>query len=171
MEITGTPEERVQLFLDFASKSDKPLAPLLLPPTLQNWQSRISPYVKLLSVDASAPHPSVVFSFSVAECHNNASDNMHGGAIATLFDWATSMPLALVCGPGYWSFMGVSRSLNVSYLRPAPVGTECLVECEIVSVGKRLALLRGTLRRKSDGAILAICNHDKANTDPPVGKL
>ncbi|OAA62322.1 Thioesterase superfamily [Cordyceps fumosorosea ARSEF 2679] len=159
MEVTGTPEERIQMFLDFASKSDT------------NWQSRISPYVKLLSVRASGPHPSVTFSFIVDECHNNASGNMHGGAVATLFDWATSMPLALVCRPGHWSYMGVSRNLDVSYLRPAPVGTECLLEAEIVSVGRSMAMLRGTLRRKADGAILATCSHDKVNTDPPVSKM
>ncbi|EGX94763.1 thioesterase family protein, putative [Cordyceps militaris CM01] len=159
MEVNGTPEERIQMFLEFTSKNNT------------NWQSRISPHVELVSVRPDGPHPGVTFSFTVDECHNNASGNMHGGAIATLFDWATSMPLALVCKPGFWSFMGVSRNLDVSYLRPAPVGTECLVECDIVSVGRNMAMLRGTLRRKSDGVILATCSHDKVNTDPPVSKL
>ena len=62
--------------------------------------------------------------------------------------------------------------LSVSFLRPAPVGTVVLVECSVVSMGRRLALLRGEMRRKSDGALVAICIHDKANTDPETsGKL
>ncbi|KAJ6783437.1 hypothetical protein PWT90_01684 [Aphanocladium album] len=159
MDSSMSPEERIKAFVGFTAQKD------------ENWQSRISPYVKLVSIKSDRPHPAVTFSFLVDECHNNATGNMHGGAIATLFDWATSMPLALIAKPGFWSYMGVTRNLAVSYLRPAPVGTECLLEAEVVSAGRSLALLKGTLRRKSDGAILATCTHDKVNTDPPPSKM
>lgn len=131
----------------------------------------MAPFLKLVSFSAALPHPSVTFSFTVDEIHNNNAGNMHGGAVASLFDWATTMPLAMVAKPGFWSFMGVTRRLDVTYLRPAPIGTECLVEVELVSVGKSMALLKGTMRRKSDGAILAVCQHDKVNTDPPASKI
>lgn len=32
----------------------------------------------------------------------------------------------------------MSRTLNVTYLRPIPVGETIIIECEVVAVGKRL---------------------------------
>lgn len=32
----------------------------------------------------------------------------------------------------------MSRTLNVTYLKPVPVGETCIIECEVVSIGKRL---------------------------------
>lgn len=68
-------------------------------------------------------------------------------------------------------YMGVSRTLNVTYMRPAKSGEEVLIECEIIQVGKNLATLRGVMRRKSDGQILSVCEHGKVSTDPPVSKI
>jgi acyl-coenzyme A thioesterase 13 len=85
---------------------------------------------------------------------------------ATLLDFCTSTVLALVSKPGFWQMMGVSRTLNTTYMRPIPAGMEVLMHCEILQVGKRLCALRGTIRRKSDGELLCICEHNKANVDP-----
>ncbi|KAJ0158267.1 Acyl-coenzyme A thioesterase 13 [Colletotrichum tanaceti] len=136
-----------------------------------NWTGALMPHVTLVST-ALAPNPSATFSFTVLPDHCNRGGNLHGGATATLFDTLTSLPLALVNDkPGFWQFLGVSRTLNCSYLRPAPAGEECLVVCEIVQIGKTLCQLRGTLRRKRDGLVLATCEHHKFNTDPPASKL
>ena len=94
-----------------------------------------------------------------------------GGCTSTLFDFTTSTPLALVAKPGYWSYLGVSRTLNTTFLRPAPAGTDVLIECEIVQIGQRLCALRGTMRRAADGAVVATCEHGKVNTDPGVVKV
>lgn len=76
---------------------------------------------------------------------------MHGGAIATLFDFCTSSVLALVSRPGHYHYWGVTRTLSTAYLRPVPAGTALLVECEAVSVGRQMAHLRGVLRGAAPG--------------------
>lgn len=132
----------------------------------------VMPYVDLLSTNSSGPHPSATFSFTVQPEHCNRGGNLHGGCAATLFDFLTTLPLALVNDrPGYWQFLGVSRTLSCSYLRPAPCGEELVAECDIVAIGRTLCHLRGVLRRKRDNAIVATCEHHKYNTDPPPSKL
>jgi len=74
----------------------------------------------------------------------------------------TSIAMQAVAPPGSWVNGGVSRVLSVSYLRPAPQGEDLLLECEVTHVGKTLALLRGTLKRERDGAVVSTCEHNKA---------
>lgn len=124
------------------------------------------PHLSLVSTDPSFPNPSITLAFTVQPDHCNRLQNLHGGCCATLFDFCTTLPLALINRPGHWQFMGVSRTLNVTYLRPVPVGSEVTLHCEIVHVGKKLASLKGTMRRKEDGAIMATCEHGKVNIDP-----
>lgn len=126
------------------------------------------PYLQLHSWSTDDPkHPKVTFSYTVQPDNSNRIGNMHGGCTATLFDYATSMPLCLVSKPGFWFHLGVSRTLNVSYLRPIPIGEKILIECEVMAMGKTLSTIRGIMRRENDGAVLATCEHGKYNTDPP----
>lgn len=141
----------------------------LLTPT-QDWMATLVPHLKLVSTVPTGPHPSITFSYTVQPSNCNRLHNLHGGCTATLFDYCTTLPLALINRPGYWQFMGVSRTLNVTYMRPVPAGEEVLLECEIVQVGKKLATLRGVMRRKKDKALLAICEHGKVNIDADVAK-
>ena len=62
----------------------------------------------------------------------------------------------------FWVNGGVSRVLSVTYVRPAPEGEAMLVECEVVHMGKTLALLQGRLKRAQDGAVISTCEHNKA---------
>ncbi|KAF7562513.1 hypothetical protein G7046_g1627 [Stylonectria norvegica] len=131
----------------------------------QDWMGSLVPNLKLVSTNPTGPHPSCVFSYTIQPENCNRLRNLHGGCAATLFDFCTTLPLALVNRPGFWQFMGVSRTLNVTYMRPVPEGEEVLLECEIVQVGKKLATLRGIMRKRSDGSLLAVCEHGKVNID------
>lgn len=55
----------------------------------------------------------------------------------------------------------VTRNLQITYYRPVPVAESVIIETEIVSVGKRLATVRGLMKKESDGVLLASCTHEK----------
>lgn len=128
------------------------------------------PFLRLESVTPASPplrpYPLVTFAFTVQPRHCNRLGNLHGGCTATLLDFCTSAALVPVARPGFWTLLGVSRTLSATYLRPAPAGTEVRIECEIVQVGRRLATVRATVRRADDGAVIALCEHGKVNSDP-----
>ncbi|KAK4165249.1 putative thioesterase superfamily member [Cladorrhinum sp. PSN259] len=138
----------------------------------QEWTNTLLPSLQLASTSLKDPkHPSCTFTFQIHPQHTNRLGNLHGGAIATLFDFCTSCALSLVSKPGFWHYLGVSRTLNTTYLRPAVGGTTVKIECEIIQIGKRICTLRGTMRRIEDDVVLAVCEHGKVNTDPEVSKV
>lgn len=112
--------------------------------------------------------PRVTLSYTVQPQDSNRAGNMHGGCAASLFDHATTIPLCLVSKPGFWLHLGVTRTLNVTYLRPIPIGEKILIECEVMAIGKTMCTIRGVMKRASDGAVLNTCEHGKYNNDPPV---
>lgn len=132
-----------------------------------NWMAAILPHLSLVQISPNdTPDTSVSFAFTVRPQHCNRMNSLHGGCIASIFDLTTTLSLARIRRPGFWDSMGVSRSLSVTYLRPAPTGTELLIECEVVQVGRTLAALRGTMKRRRDGQLVAVCEHGKVNVDP-----
>lgn len=131
------------------------------------FTSSTIPDLKLDSVRHPSPGTAiVVFSFTVHPSWCNFSGNLHGGAQATIFDDLTSTALMGVKDPGPWMDGAVSRTLNVTYLRPAPAGEKLLCECEVVHVGKSLSLLRGVLKRARDGAAVSTCEHNRSRVEP-----
>ena len=52
-----------------------------------------------------------------------------------------------------------------------PEGEKILIESEVVHAGKRMASLKGVMKREGDSAVMAICEHGKVSIDPVVGKL
>jgi acyl-coenzyme A thioesterase 13 len=103
-------------------------------------------------------------------CGNHpVAKTIHGGAIATFFDNATSMAVFACKKP--WEHSGVTRNLNVTYFRPPVEGELIEVECEVLQLASRLATIKGVMRRESDGTVLAICQHDKYRQSVPKPKL
>jgi len=73
------------------------------------------------------PGPAIVssatFSLKITPAYCNLNNVMHGGAAGVIFDMMTTCALGPVARPGYWDFLGgVTRTLNISYLRAVPVG-------------------------------------------------
>ncbi|CAK7206864.1 hypothetical protein SEUCBS139899_009670 [Sporothrix eucalyptigena] len=189
--------QRIQKLLDVIKSLDEQ--------DMKDYISSFIPYLELVSADdfedAARHHhnPRVVFAYTVRPEHCNRLGNMHGGATATLFDFGTSLAMALLpeakptpentdaagnasseSSEGEsgededededvirsWQRLGVSRTLAVTYVRPAPCNSEVLLECEQVHAGKRMSSLRGVLRRRRDGAVLATCEHGKVILEP-----
>ncbi|KAN0099534.1 Thioesterase/thiol ester dehydrase-isomerase [Hyaloscypha variabilis] len=86
---------------------------------------------------------SATWNFTVPSSLCNKDGNLHGGAASTIFDNLSSTALFTIGRPGFWDNLGVTRFLAVSYFRPVPGGTEAVLECEVVSAGRRMAQVRG----------------------------
>ena len=106
------------------------------------------------------------YKLTVPEKYCNRLGNLHGGAASTIFDIATTATLAPIARPGHWQYAGVTRSLNVHYMRPAPCGLEIEIICTVVNAGRRLATISGEIW--AGGKILMTCEHLKVQIDPPL---
>jgi acyl-coenzyme A thioesterase 13 len=126
------------------------------------------------------------FRFPVQPEFLNPMGTLHAGATSAFFECATTWALFPIAKPGFWKSLGLCRTINFTYLRPAVLGEVLLMECEVsgffdgglielsahsfqtVHVGKRIAMLRGVMRREKDGAALVTCEHNKFNVDADV---
>jgi acyl-coenzyme A thioesterase 13 len=95
-------------------------------------------------------------------------DVMHGGAAGVIFDMSTTTALCPVAKPGYWEFMGgVTRSLNISYLKAVPLGITVLLKSQVASVGKQMAMIRGTMTSLDGKVTYCTAEHHKVNVPVP----
>jgi uncharacterized protein (TIGR00369 family) len=124
------------------------------------WRGNLT--LKSVTIDEKDPSiATTIFEFTVPSLLSNAGGNLHGGAVAMIFDTCTSMTAAAVSREDFWDAGHVSRHLNCQYIRPAPIGCVLEVESTIVHLGKNLGTVRGTMRRKDDGKTCYTCVHDK----------
>ncbi|KAE9364534.1 Thioesterase/thiol ester dehydrase-isomerase [Stipitochalara longipes BDJ] len=113
---------------------------------------------------------STTWAFTVPSSLCNKDGNLHGGAASTIFDNLTSTALFTIGRPGFWDNLGVTRFLAVSYFRSVPQGTEVMLECEVVSAGRRMAQVRGAMRN-GEGKVCATCLHEKVQAESPSATL
>jgi len=111
------------------------------------------------------PPARVTYRFTVTPDMTNRLGSLHGGCAATLVDTLSTCILQGVSRPGLFSLGGVTRNLKLTYLRPIPLSTDARLICEVVHVGRRLALVRAEIRRLDNGDICVVGEHEKANTD------
>ena len=148
----ASPEERIASILAISTTYDKRLTSQFMEEDV-----KLVSFTKLSDSTCSA-----VFKFRVERFYCNISGNLHGGAQALFYDMLTSFAMQAIGVRGFWLNGGVSRTLEVTYLRPAPEGTELLCEVEVMSTGKSLSFHRGVMKRADNGAIISVGKHDKA---------
>ncbi|MCA9860610.1 MAG: PaaI family thioesterase [Thermomicrobiales bacterium] len=81
--------------------------------------------------------------------HQGYDGMVHGGIISTVFDevmaWA-------VTNAGIWAVTG---RLSTTYRKPVEIGVPAIARAEIAKVTSRTAEVTATIRRASDGLLLA----------------
>ncbi|KAL1992123.1 hypothetical protein VTN49DRAFT_4155 [Thermomyces lanuginosus] len=147
-------EERVYRYFEYISSRDN----------AQTWG--LNPSSIHFESASRGPPAQVTYRLTVEPSMTNLLGNLHGGCAATLIDNLSTTILWGVSSPGLFESGGVSRNLNLTYLRPVPVGADIRIICEVVQLGKRLALLRSEIRlNDSQGTVCVISDHQKFNTD------
>lgn len=58
---------------------------------------------------------------------------------------------------------GVTRTLNISYLKGVPLGTTVKITSQVMQVGRTMALIRGTMSSLDGKTIYCTCEHHKVN--------
>ncbi|KAK4502192.1 hypothetical protein PRZ48_005617 [Zasmidium cellare] len=151
------PKERIQAYID-TYRNDK---------SYGGFEASLMKAIHVTSVSLQHPAPSSTLATSTFElvvipplC--NPMGNMHGGAVATLADMATTMATAPLSQPGFWDFGGVSRTLSVTYLKPVRLGRTVEIVCEVRSIGRRLSVTQCVIRQKETGEMLALAEHGKS---------
>ncbi|KKY18032.1 putative thioesterase [Phaeomoniella chlamydospora] len=130
------------------------------------WEGFDKPILKALKVDrVSKERRWVSFTMTVTQDFCNKLGSMHGGAASTFMDCITSYALRTIAKEGFWDYLGVTRTLTLTFLRPMPLGTELRLEGEVVQYGRKLASLSGKISRVSDGQPCVTCVHDKVMVD------
>ena len=58
---------------------------------------------------------------------------------------------------------GVTRALNISYLKAVPIGTTVRLSSKVVSVGKQMALIQGKMTSLDGKTVFGTVEHHKVN--------
>ncbi|KAH7074765.1 thioesterase family protein-like protein [Paraphoma chrysanthemicola] len=108
---------------------------------------------------------SVSYEMTMTPNFSNLNNVMHGGAAGVIFDMSTTTALCPIARPGAWEFMGgVTRSLNISYLKAVPIGSKVRLNSRVVGVGKQMAMIRGDMTSLDGKTTYCTVEHHKVNT-------
>jgi acyl-coenzyme A thioesterase 13 len=143
-------------------------ASVTMDPSYQGFDVAPLSLVTLLSISPATS--TVTYAFTVPSSLCNKDTNLHGGATSTIFDNLSSTALFTISKPGFWDNLGVTRFLAVSFFRPLKQGEIVELVCEVVSAGRRIAQVRGTMRN-GEGKVCASCLHEKVQAGGPSASL
>ncbi|KAF8899216.1 hypothetical protein BD779DRAFT_1487599 [Infundibulicybe gibba] len=114
----------------------------------------------------------VKFEVQVSENLCNARKVLHGSAAVLIFDMCSSAAMVVISRPGFWAighgsnkaqFVGVSRNLNTTVVRPALIGSSVCVTVSPLHISARNALLQCTMHDKTSRKLLGHGLHDMVN--------
>ena len=70
-------------------------------------------------------------SLIVESKHGNRLSTLHGGLSASLVDTSGSLAVGMY---GFW-FTGVSTDISITFVKPAALGEEIIIESQVISMG------------------------------------
>ncbi|KFY41771.1 hypothetical protein V494_02800 [Pseudogymnoascus sp. VKM F-4513 (FW-928)] len=112
------------------------------------------------------------FEFPTTPYYGNINGVLHGGAIAVIFDMLSTPALAPLSRPDYWDFLGgVTRSLNISYLRGVPINSVVRVNSTVKQVGRTMALIQSEIVSLDGKTTYCTCEHHKVSVPTPKHHL
>lgn len=115
----------------------------------------------------AGPEGTVLIELDVDRKFANLNSVLHGGAACTILDNITTLALPPIARPGYWDkFGGVTRTLNISYLKAVPVGTTVRVHAEVVQHGKTMCMIRGRMTSVDSNTVYCVGEHHKVGLVP-----
>ncbi|CAK7215846.1 hypothetical protein SEUCBS140593_002667 [Sporothrix eucalyptigena] len=104
--------------------------------------------------------------------YSNMNGVMHGGGYGVIFDMMTTTALGPLARPGFWDYLGgVSRTLNISYLKPCPLNSTVIVHAHVYHVGRTMALIKGWMTSEDGQTVYATCDHHKVAMATPQHHL
>ncbi|AFR96680.2 hypothetical protein, variant [Cryptococcus neoformans var. grubii H99] len=104
----------------------------------------------------------------------NLIGNIHGAAISWLVDTLTSAALVHLHTPTFWGppmMAGVSLSMEIQYLHPVGLGSELIIDVQVLKCTPTLANLRCEIKTMDSGKIIAVGTHLKTWKPMGVAKL
>ncbi|KKZ61975.1 hypothetical protein EMCG_03532 [[Emmonsia] crescens] len=110
------------------------------------------------------PSGGAVWELNITEFWANLNGVMHGGAYGVIFDMCTAISMCPLSREGYWEFLaGVTRSLNISYLKAVPIGTTIYIRANVIQHGRTMALIAATMESQDGKVIYATAEHHKVH--------
>lgn len=103
-------------------------------------------------VDGNPQTSSVTLRFPVLPWEGNRTGLLHGGIIASMLDHVCNLTVSYYLG--HWA---PTLSMNLDYIRPAPIGETLLATASIISQGRKIIRISGRLTEEKSGKLIAIC--------------
>lgn len=95
------------------------------------------------------PDGAVFANWTPAVNHQGYEGMVHGGIISTVFDEVMAW---CISNAGIWAVTG---RLNTTFRKPVEIGVPAVARAEIVSIQSRTVDVKATIKRASDGLLLA----------------
>ncbi|KAH6849480.1 hypothetical protein B0T12DRAFT_396777 [Alternaria alternata] len=103
-------------------------------------------------------------------CVTYSGGNLHGGAVALIFDITTSITIAAMSREGFWNGGNVSRTRHCVFKVDRKstgltiIRSKVFVETQVVHLGKQMGQMTGVMRLGSkNGKVAYMCEHGKVN--------